>query len=92
VQHATALARWRGHFGSPAPFGSPLRAKFAQYAVMASESFRSMGSQGTFGSDSSSAPKTYSISPACRAPMSREVAGIPMAVSPAGTGIFRSNE
>ena len=75
--------------GRPGPFGSPVRAKFDQYVVIWSESIRSASVHVTFGTESS-APKTYSISPAWRAPTSSAVAGTPFTFVSGATGIFRS--
>ena len=55
------LAEYTGHFGSPGPFGSPLRAKFAQYFCICSLSCRSSGLHATPALESS-CPNTYSIS------------------------------
>jgi hypothetical protein len=59
---------------------------------MAFDNCQSIGSHGTFGNAIVRAPRTYSISAACRAPTSRDVAGTPLTLLSGGTGIFRSNE
>ena len=90
VHHLVAGGRAvRRPAGTPSPDGLPVFAKFDQNVIIWSEIATSASSQGALTSDFS-APKTYSISPACRAPMSFDVAATPLTFWSAGTGRSRS--
>src|ERR1700722_13022080 len=56
-----SAGEYTGHFASPGPFGSPLRAKLVQYFCIIALSARSSGRHVTSVFESS-CPNTYSIS------------------------------